>query len=134
MAPMIPPKSARGTAKSIRAKREAPLDCVGDGVLLPLVVLPVPLLVGGGVTVLVAALVVVVEVEVARTAETLATLALLKLALTELGRRLAVNGGAELPASVSAGKVVQLDERPAGCAEGVTGSPWEKVVVTPLST
>jgi hypothetical protein len=54
----------------------------------------------------------------------LVSLAILRLELTLGGSRLAVGVIAGNPALVSAEKVWQEDEEPAGCAGGVTGSPW----------
>lgn len=65
---------------------------------------------------------------------TLVRLARLRLADTLAGKRLAVKLGAALSTSVSAARYVQLEDLPAVCAGGVTGSPWWKVVVTPSLT
>lgn len=56
-------------------------------------------------------------------------LARAKLELTELGNNEAVAVGAAAPTFGSVEEVMQLEDFPATCAAGVTGSPWWNVEV-----
>lgn len=132
--PATAPTSTGGTANpTLRPAAPVLAVVVAEGLELPVPVLRV----------VVAALVSVVfaspTLEVLATLAvlctlTLVTLARLRLADTLAGKRLAVKLGAALSTSVSAARYVQLEDLPAVCAGGVTGSPWWNVVVTPSFT